>query len=801
MKKYFKISLAVATAVVMMLAIFVFASAAETVSPDLRIAYCNLSFENDTHIMYAVKSNDANVKLLVWDAPQTEYALGTQIATVDPLAEQMDINGEMHTIFKYTGLAAKQMTDDVYVRTCINNGADVAYGAVHKYSILQYSYNKLGKTGVATTNEKLIKMLNSLLDYGASAQEMYNYKTDRLANANFVQIKLADATLSDGFKSGLYLEGDTITLRAPEQNDENVSFTRWRDSDGNIISSSAGYTFTVGNTNNTYTPEYLAPTEGLKYTLINNGTEYSVSRGTATDADIIIPATYEDKPVTAIGEKAFQYYGSITYITIPDSVTSIGNYAFYCCSSLTSINIPDKVTSIGNNAFCDCESLTSITFGESSQLESIGNYAFSDCSNLMFINIPEGVTSIGYYAFNLCVNIKSIYIPNSVTSIGTCAFINCRNLVSITVDPENTVYHSNGNCLIKTETKELLRGCNSSLIPNDGSVMSIGSYAFYGCGSLTTIIIPSSVTNIEPMAFNACYSLINITVDSQNAVYHSNGNCLIKTATKELILGTQGSIIPNDGSVIIIGKYAFGDCFGLTSINIPESITSINSKAFYGCMNLMSVTIPNSLTNIASNAFSTCPKLYEVKNNSSIVLNFGSTDNGYIAYRAKVIVNVNEDKQYRDDIEFSYYDTSDGFRFACENGEYTLIAYLGNQSMITPPLTVNNQSYSIVNLSGVKNLTIPSGFTSINSYAFSHMFDYENSYVYHLMCTNPLTSITIPASVVTIGDYTFSNCRNLTDINFSGTKEQWEAIEKGSSWNSNTGEYVIHCTDGDIPRT
>ena len=61
-----------------------------------------------------------------------------------------------------------------------------------------------------------------------------------------------------------------------------------------------------------------------------------------------------------------------------------------------------------------------------------------------------------------------------------------------------------------------------------------------------------------------------------------------------------------------------------------------------------------------------------------------------------------------------------------------------------------------------------------------------------------LTSIIIPDSITSIGDRAFWACRSLTDITYEGTKAQWKAMEKGYSWNYNTGNYTIHCTDGDI---
>ena len=161
-----------------------------------------------------------------------------------------------------------------------------------------------------------------------------------------------------------------------------------------------------------------------------------------------------------------------------------------------------------------------------------------------------------------------VTIGNSVTTIGNNALQNCSGLTSITVNEGNTKYHSNGNCLIETDSKTLIVGCKTSVIPDDGSVTSIGSQAFSSCSGLTSI-----------------------TVDEGNTKYHSSGNCLIETESKTLITGCKTSVIPDDGSVTSIGSYAFNNCNGLTSITIPNSVTSIGNYAFSSCSKLTKMTI------------------------------------------------------------------------------------------------------------------------------------------------------------------------------------------------------------------
>lgn len=117
---------------------------------------------------------------------------------------------------------------------------------------------------------------------------------------------------------------------------------------------------------------------------IDNKDEYKVSGSFKGIKEAIIPATFNNLPVTAIGERAFSDCTSLTSVTIPDSVTYIDSYAFYDCSALTSVTIPDSVTSIDGSAFLDCNALTSVTIPDS--ITSIGSYAFSGCSELKDIN-------------------------------------------------------------------------------------------------------------------------------------------------------------------------------------------------------------------------------------------------------------------------------------------------------------------------------------------------------------------------------------------------------------------------------
>ena len=118
---------------------------------------------------------------------------------------------------------------------------------------------------------------------------------------------------------------------------------------------------------NTDTPEEpLQATEGLVFTLSQDGTEYFVTDYTGTAAEVYVPATHEGLPVTTIRHygdgDAFAYCKQLTSVTLPDSITSIGGGAFLACSQLTSVKLPESVVSIEDGAFDGGTELTSVTF-------------------------------------------------------------------------------------------------------------------------------------------------------------------------------------------------------------------------------------------------------------------------------------------------------------------------------------------------------------------------------------------------------------------------------------------------------
>ncbi len=183
-----------------------------------------------------------------------------------------------------------------------------------------------------------------------------------------------------------------------------------------------------------YTPEvdYLVTEQGTFYFEEAEGeTAILVNyNGKATKDDhVVIPATWGDRTVTVIGEKAFYSLASVVEVTIPDTVVKIDKYAFARCTELTAINLPAGMLEISDYAFAECDKLATVNLGSS--LLTIGEKAFWGCVSLSDIPLPATVETIKDAAFWGCTALTAVEFPESVKSIGRLSYYNCTGIQSI----------------------------------------------------------------------------------------------------------------------------------------------------------------------------------------------------------------------------------------------------------------------------------------------------------------------------------------------------------------------------------
>ena len=298
--------------------------------------------------------------------------------------------------------------------------------------------------------------------------------------------------------------------------------------------------------------------------------------GTVLPETVRIPDEYQGRPVESILRGCFEKQKTLRALLLPDSIRFI---------------YPD---------------------------------AFSLCTSLEYVNSPKELERIGRAAFYTCPSLASFHIPEGVMEIQAGAFSCMKEGFTVTVDPKNTVYHESGNCLIDTKRKMLVYGNSASVIPDDGSVNTIGQYAFKYDKYIKEIDIPTSVDFIYGEAFSACASLEKVTMRGVDTVGGGafqgckNLETVIFSDALELIEGNafagcsrlREAVLPK--SLYRIGAGAFMNCTSLVSVQIDEGVREIDMSAFAGCSSLGSIVLPESLTAIGESVFNGCKSLKKV---------------------------------------------------------------------------------------------------------------------------------------------------------------------------------------------
>lgn len=378
---------------------------------------------------------------------------------------------------------------------------------------------------------------------------------------------------------------------------------------------------------------------------------FNPSRTITKVSSVFIPVT-----VTSIGRLAFRCCKFLATVTFAEGsqLKSIGNSAFSGTDPahprFKEIQIPDSVETIGTNAFQNCQDLESITLPAS--LKTIESSAFSSCRNLSEIRLPTSLKAIQSYVFDGCSSLETVFYdgplaqwsrintsndflgyssPSLVMGDYTAQFISVEDDPLAKPIPKKTVTITK---YTGTESTVILPSTISSW-----PVTKIGEDALKDNTTITSVTIPASVTEIGSNAFAGCTNLTSVKYGGDwSKLTIQSGNPAVEDAAKdaaneqlfdfEFILNNTAVIVNNykckgtAADVTIPSRYkgkpvtainntAFPNS-AVTSVTIPDSVTSIPDAAFYNCGNLETIHIPVSVTFIGSYAFDDCPNLMTV---------------------------------------------------------------------------------------------------------------------------------------------------------------------------------------------
>ena len=500
--------------------------------------------------------------------------------------------------------------------------------------------------------------------------------------------------------------------------------------------------------------------------------------------------------------RVIMYEGTATRVRIAETyngapVTEIVHDAFSWNQDLTSITIPDSVTSIGGMAFAFCDNLSSVHITD---IAAWCNISFEDYSanplssarNLYLNNelvtelvLPNTVTEIKAHAFEYWDNLISIVLPNSVTSIGEHAFNECNALKNITI-PDSVIYIN----------RSAFNGCaNLKSEYNRIKYLKANGNPYYLLWEVnknfSSYTIHPNTKIIGSYVFEGCSSLTSIEIpDGVTSI--GEGAFAWCNNLKSVEIGD---------SVTSIGNYAFRGCNSLTSVVIGDSVTSIGEYAFEDCSSLTSVVIPDSVTSIGEYAFEDCSSL------KSVVIGDSVTSIGEYAFwgcRSLTSVVIGD----------SVTSIGDNAFWGCDNltsvyitdiaawcniwGLSNLMGYDGSSSkklylnnelitdLVIPDSVTSIDSSAFRNCSSLTSVVIGDSVTSISDWAFSG-------------CSS-LKSVVIGDGVTSINNYAFCDCSSLTSITFEDTST-WYTTTSSSDWENKTGGTQISVSDSSTNAT
>ena len=521
----------------------------------------------------------------------------------------------------------------------------------------------------------------------------------------------------------------------------------------------------------------------LTWTLYNDGTLIISGTGDMEnynwDKEIepewnknLINRVIVEEGVTSIGQESFDSCPNLKEVSLPSTMKKIIANAFYGVKSLEQINFPDGLEAVGPEAFYNCTGLSSVILPDS--VKSIGSQAFRSCTGIVELSFP-GTADVFQHAFSYCTSLKSIVIPEGITSIANWAF---------------------AYCTAATELK----------LPS--TLTKIGEASFNGCSSLTELVIPDGVTVIGDASFGQCSAITKLVVPASVTSLPSTASGIFSSCSLLKTAGPIGGGYDYEyGWTQEIPAMAFAGCKGLTSIVLPDELTTIGSSAFSGCSGLSKITVPAGVTKFNGYAFSKCESIRTAGPiGGGYDYEYGWTD-AIPSYAFSGITNLTS-VRFPSSLtsigSYCCYDCTslsdvllpDGlktigtFAFAkCYYLEQLLLPdsleKIGSdafrecpiQSMVIPEGVTNIESSTFYKCWHLVNLSIPSSVTTIGSSAFGECSSLSglilpeslntiDSYAFY-SCTG-LKSLVIPEKVTGIGSSAFQSCSNLSEIQLKG---------------------------------
>ena len=491
--------------------------------------------------------------------------------------------------------------------------------------------------------------------------------------------------------------------------------------------------------------------ENLKYTVTDETTHTVELTGyeSALAGEVNIPATVTNEgteySVTSIGNNAFSRCSSLTAVTIPASAINIGGWVFDYCSALTAIHVAEDNTAYSSEdgvlfnkdkttLVCYPIGKTETTYTVPATVTTFTTSAFENCTALAQINLPNSLTEMSLRTFYGCTSLTEVTLPDGVTRLMGFNFTNCSALEKVTL-PEGITYIGSGafkNCSALTELTVW------AITPP-----TLESDAFTGVSSSLVVKVPAE--GLPAYQTADIWKDFSLQGNGQAPFVIENLKYRVTSQTENTVevMGYQtaptdaltipANVTYNEVTYTVTGikEQVFSNCSALTSVSLPDGLTSIGNAAFEYCSSLATVSIGSGLTTIGNSAFSNCTSL------TGITLPDGVTTIGAEAFFNCTSLT---------GITIPNTVTSIGIAAFRYSGLTT--ASIGNG--VT---TIGNNTFA--NCTSLTGITLPDGLTTIGDEAFFN-------------CTS-LTGITLPDGLTTIGDEAFFNCTSLTGITIPNT--------------------------------